>query len=323
MTDVDLPREPKTPAGGSDPGSAPAGGASANGAEGAPPQDHERPGGLLSQVDGHVVMYHEPHGLQAEQYRACRTNLTALNRAGAPWALVVTSSKRGEGKSITAANLAACLAELPGTRVCLLDLDSRSPGLGELLGVRKDRGVTELIRGEALLAEVSVSTVIPNLDLVTAGEEPDNPAELLGSDQFVQLIDELRRRYSWIILDAPPVHPWTDACVVSALVNGALVVVRLQDTPRNTVNLTLQNIRSAGGSVIGTFLTGLIPDRDDGSHYDYGRYDMPASHGYEEDEGGLAKMREKAEKRLRRQERALLKKRSKQARKESDDESPV
>jgi len=151
----------------------------------------ERPGGLLSKVDGHLVMYHDPSALQAEQYRACRTNLIALNRSGAPWAIVVTSSKRGEGKSVTAANLAACLAEVPGTKVCLLDLDSRAPSLGGILGVDMDRGVTELIKGDVSLNQVRIPSIIPNLDVICAGVEPDSPAELLGCDRFVDLIEEL------------------------------------------------------------------------------------------------------------------------------------
>ncbi len=285
----------------------------------------ERPGGLLSKVDGHLVMYHDPSGLQAEQYRACRTNLTALNKAGAPWAIVVTSSKRGEGKSITAANLAACLAEVPGTKVCLLDLDSRAPGIGKAFGVDMDRGVTELIKGDVSLNQVRVPSVIPNLDLICAGAEPDSPSELLGCDRFINLVDELKRRYSWIILDAPPVHPWTDACVVSALVNGALVVVRLQDTPRNLVNRTIDNINTAGGRVLGSFLTGLIPDRVDAGHYGYG---YGRDDGYEfgdvpEGESLDARQRERVEKRLRRQERALLKQQNKQRKRESDEDTLV
>ena len=284
----------------------------------------ERPGGLLSKVDGHLVMYHEPAGLQAEQYRACRTNLTALNTGGAPWAVVVTSSKRGEGKSVTAANLAACLAELPGTRVCLLDLDSRKPSLTELLGIDLEVGVTELVRGEATFNEVKVASIIPNMDVIGSGSEPHSPAELLGSEQFVNLMEELKRRYSWIILDAPPVNPWTDACVVSALVNGALLVVRLQDMPRHVVNRSIENIGAAGGRVLGSFLTGLIPDAaDDSSHYGYGRA-FVANYGDEEDsEGSRLKQREKAEKRLRKQERAFLKRLTKKQKRAADDDAPV
>jgi capsular exopolysaccharide synthesis family protein len=286
----------------------------------------ERPGGLLSKVDGHLVMYHDPSGLQAEQYRACRTNLSALNRAGAPWAIVVTSSKRGEGKSITAANLAACLAEVPGTKVCVLDLDSRAPGLGSILGVDMDRGVTELIKGDVSLNQVRVPTVVPNLDVICAGVEPDSPAELLGCDQFVNHMEELKRRYSWIILDAPPVNPWTDACVVSALVEGALVVVRLQETPRSTVNRSIDLIGAAGGRIIGTFLTGLVPDRVDAGHYAYG---YPRQDGYEwgaENEQPVSAgptNRSRAEKRLRKQERQLLKQQTKQRKREDDEDTLV
>ncbi len=286
----------------------------------------ERPGGLLSKVDGHLVMYHDPSGLLAEQYRACRTNLSALNPSGAPWAIVVTSSKRGEGKSITAANLAACMAEVPGTRVCLLDLDSRAPGIGNAFGIEMERGVTELIKGEVSLNHVRIPSVVPNLDLVCAGAEPDSPAELLGSDSFVHLMDELKRRYTWIILDAPPVNPWTDACVVSALVNGALLVVRLQDTARNTVNRSIENIRAAGGRVIGSFLTGLASDPLDAAHYGYG-YDR--DEGYDWSGSGprteetLGKDRARAEKRLRKQERALLKHQNKLRKREHNKDTPV
>jgi capsular exopolysaccharide synthesis family protein len=284
----------------------------------------ERPGGLLSKVDGHLVMYHDPDALHAEQYRACRTNLMAMNRSGAPWAIVVTSSQRGEGKSITAANLAACLAEMPGARVCLLDLDSRAPSLGRILGVDLDRGVTELIKGSVSLSEVRVPTVIPNLDVICAGAEPDSPAELLGSEQFVELVSDLKRRYSWIIMDSPPVNPWTDACVVSALVNGALVVVRLQEAPRETVNRSIDLVRSAGGHVLGTFLTGLTVDRDDPSRYSDGPEEGGLWSASSDGEAAEAsKNLAKAEQSLRKQERALLKKQSKKRKREDDEDTLV
>jgi capsular exopolysaccharide synthesis family protein len=284
----------------------------------------ERPGGLLSRVDGHLVMYHDPGGLQAEQYRACRTNLTALNRNGAPWALVITSSKRGEGKSVTAANLAACLAEIPGTRVCLLDLDSRAPSQAQLFGADQGIGVTELVSGEATINQVLKPTVVPGLDFVSAGREHENPAELLGGQSFIDVMDDLKRRYSWVIMDAPPVNPWTDACVVSALVNGALVVVRLQDTPRATVTRTMESINAAGGKVMGSFLTGLIPDVDEAAREGYARADSVEWGAPDEGLPARQKARERAEKRLRRQERAVLKQQNKAARKrDADEDSPV
>lgn len=285
------------------------------------PEAFERPGGLLSKVDHHVVMYHDPRSVQAEQYRTCRTNLSALNRVGAPWAVVLTSSQRGEGKSVTAANLAACMAELPGTRVCLVDLDFRAPSQHDMFGTEAGAGVTALIHGEASFKDVVRPTLVPQLELIPAGPEPDNPAELLGSDRFENLVQELKRRYSWVLIDTPPVHPFTDACVVTKLTNGALVVVRLGETDRELVNRTLDNITSAGGAVLGTFCTGVQPHKEE---YDrHGYYQLEgADRALHRDEMQRRKARERAERRLRSQEKAFLKRRQKEQ-DADDDDAPV
>ena len=234
-------------------------------------EDYERPGGLLSKVDGHLVLYHDPRSLQAEQYRACRTRLTAMNRVGAPWSLVLTSSRAGEGKSITAANLAGCLAELPGARVCVLEVDTRRPAMAALFGVPAEPGASDLLEGRASLKDVLRSTLLPGVDLITAGAEPDNPAELLGDTRMEQLIEELKRRYTWVLIDAPPVHPYTDSCVVTPMTEGALLVVRLGETPREMVSRAIENIEAAGGKVVGSFVTGQPPGAEDDERLgDYG-----------------------------------------------------
>lgn len=291
--------------------------------EGEPvPDEFERPGGRLSKVDGHLVMYHEPRSLHAEQYRSCRTNLVALNRGGAPWALVVTSSQAGEGKSVTAANLAVCMAELPGSRVCLVDCDFRAPTQSTVFGQQPGQGLTELIVDDARWSEVVRETVIPDLDIIPAGREPESTAELLGSDRFNDLVHELKRRYTWIILDTPPVHPYTDACVLSSVANGALIVVRLQETPRELVNRTIDSITTAGGRVLGTFLTGLQPDRDETERQQY--YRVPGSPEGSPEDADKRREQLKREKHLKKQERAWLKKQRKAERaRDLDDEEAV
>lgn len=289
-----------------------------------PPGDFERPGGLLSRVDGHVVLYHDPHCPQAEQYRACRTNLTALNRHGASWAVAVTSSRKGEGKSITAANLAASLAEQPGIRVCLVDTDARSHQQDRLFGIEARAGMTELLLGEVSLKDVLHPTVVPNLDLLPCGEVTENPAELLGSARFKAVVDELKRRYSWILLDTPPVHPYTDACVVAAQVDGALLVVRLQDTPRELVNRALDGLLTAGGRVLGTFLTGLAKDRDDElyGYYGYGEGEVVlVDEVDDEDSKTRLKERKRRERELRAKEQAWIRQRLREE--DRDDDAPV
>lgn len=283
------------------------------------PEIRERPGGLLSKIDPHLVIYHDPRSVHAEQYRACRTNLVALNRSGAPWAVVVTSSKKGEGKSVSAANLAACLAELNGQKVVLVDCDFRAPAQAAIFGQEPGDGVSELIADQASLPGIIRPTIVPNLDVIHTGAEPPSPSELLGSDRFASLVRELQRRYTWVILDTPPVNPYTDACTLSSCTTGCLIIVRIGETARELVERAVQSIKSAGGKVIGTFLTGLPPDRDDADRQGYYRVDgLEGEAAYLESE--RARARERAEKRLRKQERAYIKKLRKD---ERDDEEPL
>lgn len=278
---------------------------------GAPQDDAklERPGGLLSRIDGHIVIYHEPASLQAEQYRALRANLAAMNPKGAPWTIALTSARKGEGKTVTAVNLAACLAELPGSRVCIVDADCRSPGVAALLGVQPRGGMTDVLSGRSNARDVIRPTILPGLDCIHAGPEPENPAELLDRPAFTAFLEELKRRYSWIVLDTPPVNPFTDGCVVASRCDGCLVVVRLLAAPKDLVASTLDAIRTAGGRLLGTFLTGLQPDRDDGE--EVAGYER-ISAGDRRTLGRRGKedrQRRQAERQRLKQERALLRQR--------------
>jgi len=285
---------------------------------GAPP---ERPGSLLSKVASAVVMYHDARGLHAEQYRACRTNLTALNRGGAPWAVVVTSSKKGEGKSITAANVAACLAEQPGSRVCLVDTDFRAPSQAGLLGVENEPGITELMLDLSSLNEVIRRTAIAGLDVLPTGAEARNPAELIGSERFGNLLNELKHRYTWILIDTPPVNPYTDACVLAARCNGALLVVRMEETSRELVQRSFHAITRAGGKVLGTFLTGLPPDREDADRLGYYRAEA-GDREVARQELARLKARREAERRLRDQEKAYIEQQKAEDKRKAPDEEP-
>jgi len=271
------------------------------------PPPAERPAGSPSKISSAIVVCHEPRCMQAEQYRAFRTNLTALNRAGGPWALVFTSSRKGEGKSVTVANVAGSLAELPGQRVCLMDVDFRRPAQADLLGLPRAPGVSELLQGTHTLQQVVQSTYCSALDLIASGEEPRSPAELLGCERFANLLGELKRRYSWVLIDTPPVHPYTDACVLAARCNGAVLVVRMEGTSRDLAQRAMQSIRRAGGKVLGSFLTGLPADREDADRT--GRYHVDRSDPRAPDR---ARARHDAERRLKEQEQAWIKKSAKE-----------
>ena len=281
-------------------GSSPAGAAGAEGRA-----DVERPGSLLSRVSDAIVMYHDARSLHAEQYRACRTNLTALNKGGGPWAVVVTSSKKGEGKSVTAANIACCLAEVPGARVCLVDADFRQPVQARHFGLSPVPGVTELFADKAALSACLQPTAVPHLSLLASGSEPKSPADVLGSERFGNLLSELKRRFTWVLVDTPPVNPYTDACVLIPRTNGALLVVRMEDTHKDLVLRSVASIARAGGKLLGTFLAGLPTDREDADRVGYYRVNAEDR----EDGGDSAerdKSRREAQRRLRSQEQAFI-----------------
>lgn len=211
-------------------------------------------------IDPHLVMYHEPQSPVAEQYRTFRTNLVAMNSGGAPRALAITSTIKGEGKSVTTANLALALAELPDTRVLVVDADLRAPAQSTLLGIPREPGLSDLMQDFAPLDRVIARTSVPGLSLLPAGKAVRNPSELLGSSRMGDLVSALKAEFNYILFDSPPSLPFVDAAVLGHRLDGILFVVRMEKTPRGQVSRALELLRSAGCNVLGSFLAGSRTD---------------------------------------------------------------
>lgn len=220
-------------------------------------------------IDPHVVMYHEPRSLQAEQYRAFRTNVLAMDRGRGSRALSITSAVKGEGKSLSAVNIAMCMAEAPGLRVCLVDADFRDPRVARLLGLGDGPGLSELLLDRASLADVLVETKVRDLSVIRSGKEPRNPAELLASDRIRDLIAALKQDFTHILFDTPPVNPYTDGAVLGARTDGVLLVVRIGRTQKDQAERARLALRRAGANVLGAFVTCAIPV--DKAEHDYYR----------------------------------------------------
>ena len=162
-------------------------------------------------MDPHLVVYHDPGSAISEQYRTFRTNLLAMNADGAPRALGVTSAIKGEGKSITAANLALALVEMPDTKALLIDADLRQPSVAALFGRPSEPGLSDLLHDGLALDQVIQPTMVPNLSVLPAGREIRNPSELLGSPRITDLVNALKAEYNYLLFDTPPVLPCADA----------------------------------------------------------------------------------------------------------------
>ncbi len=207
-------------------------------------------------VDPHLVVYHEPQSALAEQYRTFRTNLVAINSGGQPRALALTSAIKGEGKSLTTANLALALSELPDARVLVVDADLRGPVQSQLFGIPREPGLADLMLDFAPLERVITPTSVPGLSLLPAGRAVRNPSELLGSSRMSDLVSALKADYQWILFDTPPSLPFADAATLGTRIDGMLFVVRMEKTPRDQATRALAVLRNAGCNVLGTFLAG-------------------------------------------------------------------
>ncbi len=208
-------------------------------------------------VNPYLVSFHEPTGFRAEQIRGLRNKLVVMNPDGAPRTLVITSAIQGEGKSATTLNLAIAMAELEDQHILVVDFDLRKPSVEGFLGLNRQAGLSELLMSSIPLDEAIRKTGIANFDILGAGGRPRNPSELLASRRIEELLGQLKERYSYVLVDTPPVLPITDAGILSGKCDGTLLVVALEAAPRRLVKEALKNLEDLGANVLGTFVTGI------------------------------------------------------------------
>ena len=181
-----------------------------------------------------------PKSFAAEQYRSLRTRLAQMEGSGGLRTVLITSPQKGEGKSVTASNLALTIAQELQRRVVLVEADLRKPSLQHLFGLPPGPGLAEYLTGAVDLKDALQFVPEHNLTLLTAGTAPLNPAELLGSTAMRRLLDHLRTRFDRVILDTPPVLPLADVAILAPIVDGSLIVVRAGVTPKPAIENALR-----------------------------------------------------------------------------------
>jgi tyrosine-protein kinase len=213
-----------------------------------------------------AVLY--PRSSVTEAYRTLRTNIEFASVDSPIKTLLITSSVPGEGKTVTAANLAVVFAQA-GKRVLLVDADLRKPGVHLVFDLPNEHGLTSLLRSDDVNVDrVVQSTEQANLRILTTGPLPPNPAELLGSKRMRTVLDRLMIAHDLVIFDSPPLQAVTDAAIVSAFFDGTLFVIDAGRSRRRTVHLGREALDRAGATVLGAVL-----NRSAGaSHADYASY---------------------------------------------------
>ena len=201
--------------------------------------------GLVPAVRGDkhplLASSHVPHDF-GESFRSLRTSLLSKYPDEGTKIVIVTSAQPLEGKTTTAANIAMALA-YGGSRVLLVDADMRRPGLHRPLRLTNERGLSQVLTGQARVRDVIQRTVDPNLLAITAGRTPPNPSELLSSERMKTLLTNLAHGpFNWIIIDTPPVLAVTDAVILAPMVTGVTFVIGAEMTRRRLAERAIETV---------------------------------------------------------------------------------
>ena len=191
-------------------------------------------------IDDHLVSLLEPTSFAAEQYRAVRLAIETAHRERGTRVVAVASPGRGDGKTITVLNLAGALAQDSGARVVLVEADLRHPSVSRYLGLPAGRGLSSYLP-DATMALDAVFQRPSSIafTVITAGTASSMPYELLKSPRLAALITELRQQFDYVLVDTPPALPNPDVGILRDLVDGFVLVVRANRTPRETLSDTL------------------------------------------------------------------------------------
>jgi polysaccharide biosynthesis transport protein len=228
-----------------------------------------------------LIVHNYPKSSVAECCRTIRTNLTFMTADRPRRTIVVSSASPREGKTTTTISLATSLAQ-SGKRILLVDTDLRKPRLHRVLGKPLASGVTTILVGEHTATQAIQETEVPNLWFLASGPIPPNPAELLHTEQFRQLLNDLSKRFDHVLLDSPPLAAVTDAAIISTQVDGTLLVIHTQRTTRDALRSAMRQLSDVQGHLIG----GVLNEVDlSAQRYGYGAYYYYRSEQYYESDG--------------------------------------
>lgn len=211
------------------------------------------------------VVDKQPKSIAAEAYRSLRTNIQYSSIDEKYKVIVVTSSEPSEGKSTTAGNLALVLGQ-GGHNVLLIDCDMRKPSIHKKFKISNMAGLSDLLVNKYKMDEV-IFQYNDNLTIVTSGNIPPNPSEMLGSKSMEKYLDEMRQVYDYVVIDTPPLQAVTDAQILSTKADGTLLVVKAEETKRDSVLNSINLIKKVNGTIIGTVLNGVNSKRNKYYYY--------------------------------------------------------
>lgn len=225
-----------------------------------------------TRVEPHLVAVTQPRSAYCEQFRSLRTRVLHAGERKQMQAVVISSVGVGEGKTLTALNLAWLLAQTDGMRALLIDSDLRRPCVTEYFGIEEEAplGLSEVLAGEAMLEDCLVKLEPAGLYLLPGGAARDDCAELLSGPKFEGVLNEARALFDIIIIDAPPLGIFTDANLLINRADGAMLVVRSGKTRYGAVDRVLDTLPR--GRMLGVILNRSEEELAESNSYYQRRY---------------------------------------------------
>jgi non-specific protein-tyrosine kinase len=221
-----------------------------------------------------LIVQGPDHRASAEAFRFLRTNLRFVDVDDPVRSVVVTSALPGEGKSLTACNLAIALAQA-GKQVILVDGDLRKPQVGRHFGIKAAAGLTSLLVGQVVLEQVLHPWDGISLSVLPSGPIPPNPSELLGAHSMHRILEELHSRADLVVIDAPSLLPVADAAILAQICDGAVLVTRYGRTSREQVRRATEQLCAVDARLLGTVLNVVPVKSESGYRYSHA-YDSSA-----------------------------------------------
>lgn len=222
----------------------------------------------MAEID--FITHYDSRSPVSEAYRAIRTNLQFAGAGKQLKTLVFTSAVPSEGKSTTVANLAIVMGQ-DDKHILLIDCDMRKPVVHRRFGLL-NRGLSNCFAEDLPLKEVIQADVFPNLDVVTSGPVPPNPAELLGSKKMEALLQEAAETYDYVFLDMPPVLAVTDAALMSSRVDGTVIILGSGDIGPDEGKQAKELLEKVHANILGVILN-KVPQHYKSGYYYYYYYD--------------------------------------------------
>ena len=216
-----------------------------------------------------LYVHDKPKSTVSEKFRGIRSNIMFSSAKQEVNSLLITSEKPKSGKSTISANIAVTYAQA-GYKTLIIDGDMRKPTQHYIFDLTNNSGLSNLVIGKKTYSESIKEANVDNLAILTAGPTPPNPSELIASNPFNEIYNELLRHYDFIIVDAPPINTVTDAQIYAQTIKNCALVIDVDENNKHEVKKAKDLLTKSGGKLLGAILNKMPIDKSSSYYYYYG-----------------------------------------------------